>query len=184
MGPFANFSLHVSPNMTAGDLLVGIGTLALASFTAWLAWRTSREVKVGEEQLRLTRESIEAVDRPFVMPTPRINRGIVIAQEALTLKLKNYGKGPALVEGLTMTTRKKSDWVVNPLDGNVRAITPTEALSIRARLRGEAPPEGTNVALTITYRSASGARYSTRSSGVVADEGLVKLGDHRVSIED
>lgn len=54
------FFLHVSPDMTAGDLVVGAGTLALAAFTAWLARRTSREVKVGEEQLILSRKALES----------------------------------------------------------------------------------------------------------------------------
>lgn len=55
--------IHVSSDMTMGDLVVGAGTLALASFTAWLASRTSKEVKVSEEQVRLSRESIEAQEK-------------------------------------------------------------------------------------------------------------------------
>ena len=38
--------LDVTSDMTAGDLVVGLGTLALAGFTAWLARRTSAEVAV------------------------------------------------------------------------------------------------------------------------------------------
>jgi len=63
--------VEVSSEMSAGDLLVvGAGTLLLAVFTAWLAFRTSRQVKLTKESLGLSRESIEALDRPFVIATP------------------------------------------------------------------------------------------------------------------
>lgn len=52
--------IHISPDMTAGDLVVGVGTLLLALFTFTLARKAGREVKVSEEQVRLARESIEA----------------------------------------------------------------------------------------------------------------------------
>jgi hypothetical protein len=74
---FFGISLHLTDEMTAGELLVGIGTLALALFTAWLAKRTSREVQLNEISLGLTRESIEALDRPFVIATPNGDHGTI-----------------------------------------------------------------------------------------------------------
>lgn len=62
--------VDVTCEVSAGDLLVGGGTLLLAFFTAWLAFRTSRQVELTKEGLGLSRESIEALDRPFVIATP------------------------------------------------------------------------------------------------------------------
>lgn len=59
--------IYVSGDVTLGELIVGIGTLALAGVTGWLARRTSEDVELSREGLKLTRESIEAADRPFLI---------------------------------------------------------------------------------------------------------------------
>jgi hypothetical protein len=51
--------------------------MLLAVFTAWLATRTSREVKLTKEGLALNRESIEALGRPFVVATPNDHFGLI-----------------------------------------------------------------------------------------------------------
>lgn len=53
--------LQITPDMTAGEILVGTGTFALAGFTGWLARRTSAEVEINEEQMRLSRERVEDI---------------------------------------------------------------------------------------------------------------------------
>lgn len=78
------FALSVKGEMTAGELIVGVGTGALAAFTAWLAARTSREVKLTERGLGLTRESIEALDRPFVVVTPNEHHQAVAFRDVET----------------------------------------------------------------------------------------------------
>jgi hypothetical protein len=85
--------LDYDSHVTLGELIVGVGTLALAGFTAWLAYRTSQEVdwtrrsvEASEASVDLTRESIEAQDRPFVVATPheQAPRGIrLLDAEAL-----------------------------------------------------------------------------------------------------
>jgi hypothetical protein len=52
--------ISITGQMTAGELAVAVGTLLLAGFTVLMAHRTGREVE-------LTRESIEAIDRPFLV---------------------------------------------------------------------------------------------------------------------
>ena len=178
--------------MTAGDLVVGVGTLALAGFTAWLAWRTSHEVKVGEEQLRLTRESIEALERPFVLPESRGDRGGLISQATLSaaqalpalpisvvLTLKNYGKGPALVDRVQLTAPAGDEALENPLDGNIRAIAPDAKLKLAVPLQTSYPDVGSEVKLRVFYRSTSGGSYATVSAGTVQDKGVVQFSEHR-----
>jgi hypothetical protein len=82
--------IHMSGDLTLGDLIVGLGTLALAGFTYLLARKTGQEVGwtrrsvvASEENVRLTRQSVEAQDRPFVVATP--------PQEALPGREKALG---------------------------------------------------------------------------------------------
>jgi hypothetical protein len=69
--------VHLSGDVTLGELIVGVGTLALAGFTWRLARQARREVdstresiNLSRQEIQLTRQSIEAQDRPFVIPTP------------------------------------------------------------------------------------------------------------------
>jgi hypothetical protein len=84
------------------DIVVGIGTLALALATfalAWVAWRS----------LRLTRVSVEQSHRPVVVPATsasevvsRIGRiseaaaGVAMHEGQLVFPIQNVGAGPAL----------------------------------------------------------------------------------------
>jgi hypothetical protein len=164
--------------MTAGDLIVGVGTLALAAFTAWLAARTSAEVKISEEQISLSRENIEAQDRPFVIPTPRAPRGVLI-NPAFIANLENLGKGAALIESIQIMSKGGHEYLDDPFDGRVRPLAAASKLSISLPLKGSAPVEGTELTVSVHYRSPAGRRYSTRSTGVVNDETLSFDGHRR-----
>ena len=91
--------VELTHEMSIGELVVGFGTLALAGFTAWLARRTSAEVRISEQQMRLSRESIEALDRPFLVLThyfrdPSIGRSCPFrrdASEAFARRQYRYG---------------------------------------------------------------------------------------------
>ncbi len=171
--------LHITSEMTAGEFLVGVGTLALATFTAWLARRTSAEVQVSEKQMRLSHESIEALDRPFIVPERRANRGILIGDGHLTAKLCNHGKGSALVEEVQLVSDAWTQYLQNPFENSVRAIAPAGELAIRIPLTQSPPPEGGELAFRVFYRSASGVRYVTISEARVVSDGLIDFTGHQ-----
>ena len=89
----------LSGEISLGELIVGLGTLALAVFTGLLARRTREDVAKTEESLQLTREGIEAQDMPFVIASPDPMVGEVIAIDTfdegsgMAVRLWNVGKG-------------------------------------------------------------------------------------------
>jgi hypothetical protein len=122
------------------------GTLALAGFTAWLARRTSAEVRISEKQIRLSRESIEALDRPFLMPARYPGEARASINQNLLLRLlllENLERGPALLEGL-------------------KVIPVEDGINLRVALR-EQPAEGERFAVHVFYRSPSARQYLTLS---------------------
>lgn len=169
--------LHLTGEMTAGELLVGMGTLALAIFTAWLAKRTSREVELNEHGLRLTRESIEAIDRPFVIASANNHYNALAFLDPggehpgmrFAYCLWNLGKGPAIVEQVSLRDSAGTEYLTE-IDGLERAIA--VAPGIRDELTpfaGGVPGVGAELRLSIRYRSASGRRYRTESALLVND---------------
>jgi hypothetical protein len=155
--------------MTAGDLLVGLGTLLLATFTWNLARRTSKAVKISEVGLELSRESIEALDRPFVIATPDGNRSLLGFAEVgpehpgwrFVYRLWNLGKGPAIVDAMSLVdaVSQREHLTQDELMERPVAMTPPvyDGLS---RLEGNSPPAtGSELTLRIWYRTASGTRY-------------------------
>lgn len=149
------FFLHITQNMTAGEILVGTGTLALAGFTGWLARRTSAEVEISEEQMCLSRESIEALDRPFVIPKRHSGTSrIPIGEGFFVFRIENLGKGPALVEDIQLIGDSWHEYLDDALGGRVFAISPGDGTNLRLPLTGDEPPEGTVLGLRIFYRSA------------------------------
>lgn len=88
--------------MVGIDIIVGIGTLALALATFALAW-------VAWQSLRLTRVSVEQSHRPVVVPATssdnvvsRVGRiteasaGMTMYDGRLVLPIENVGAGPAI----------------------------------------------------------------------------------------
>jgi hypothetical protein len=192
----AILGISIDGHMTAGDLIVGGGTLALACVTWWLAHRTGQEVELTEEGLRLTRESIEAQDRPWVIATPNehhkllgfVDIGMVSMDPhepefRFAYRLWNVGKGPAVVYYVTLC-----DEAGNQLLGEEQMIERPVATTAVGRdelasIRGDMPGQGAELALTIRYRSGSGAEYETRSKVTVQDGGYCLCRDFsRVSI--
>jgi hypothetical protein len=100
-------------SLTVGDLIVGVGTLALAGFTAWLGFSTRASATA-------TQVAVEASEEPFVIATPTsdwaaiknhpgeppvlvgtpppsdINRVTATDGSFVRLKLWNIGHGPAI----------------------------------------------------------------------------------------
>jgi len=172
--------------MTIGELVVGLGTLALAGFTAWLARRTSAEVHISEEQMRLSRESIEALDRPFlVLSHYSAEPSIGIAQNLLLLRAENLGKGPALFEGVRVRLiglHARVELGENPLEGSIKVIPAEGSWDFRVLLK-EPLNEGTRFTTEAFYRSASARKYITLSDlRALPDGGLEFIGHRRLNL--
>jgi hypothetical protein len=176
----AFLGIDLTGHMSAGDLLVGLGTLALAGTTAWLAHRTSQEVGLTETSVFLTRESIEAIDRPFVVPTPHrdhAGRGIefeegefsyddpdqVLRQWHFYLRLWNIGKGPAIVDSLELINGERE--FLSEAERLLEVPVGAGEASDQAAMAPHGPPEAdATLMLRVCYRSGSGRRYSTTST--------------------
>jgi hypothetical protein len=172
--------VEITSEMTAGELLVGIGTLALAAFTAWLAWRTSAEVTASEEQIRVSRESIEAQDRPFVVVkgNSAIRHRIAFVQPLFMFAIDNVGKGAAIVEEVTLVTEGGTN-LLDPSLEAVPVLPAGESRNLRMPSANGTPGAGTILVLKIWYQSASGARYLTESELEVIEKGSCKARGHR-----
>jgi len=165
--------VHLSGDLTLGDLLVGIGTLALASFTARLAVYTKRqveasgrEISTSREGLEVARESVEAADMPFVIPSSQPDSGgISVSPDGrLSIRLWNLGRGPALVSDVQLVLGDRE--ILSSLPGYI----PVHAGGVAdqdLRLRGpvvdlirqhELGDRGT---LRVFYNHASGTAYMT-----------------------
>jgi len=172
--------IEITSEMTAGELVVGIGTLALAGFTAWLAWRTSAEVAASEEQIRVSRESIEAQDRPFVVAkgNTSLSHRIGFVQSLFVFAIDNVGKGAAIVEEVTLMTGEGTNLFDAPLE-IVPVLPAGEDRNLRMQSDKGTPNAGTNLVLNVRYRSASGTRYVTESQLEVIEKGFCKTRGHR-----
>lgn len=90
-------ALEVSDNMDFGELIVGVGTLALAAITGLLAWKTSASVAEAKVSAEAARESADAAREsakaerysveamPYIIATPEMARGrSIFSQRATT----------------------------------------------------------------------------------------------------
>lgn len=179
--------------MTAGDLLVGAGTLLLACFTAWLAFRTSRQVKLTEQSLDLSRESIEALDRPFVIATPNEDHQVLGFIEPgpehpgmrFAYRLWNIGKGPAIVTDVSLFDPSSEREYLTGAEKFQRASAAAPAGRDELSVLADGPPGvGAKLRLRISYQSASGMSYSTESSVDVVENLYCTCRDFRRRAED
>ena len=68
--PRMELAIRITGTMTLGDLIVGLGTLALALFTYWLGKSARCSACQMSAQLDIERERLESGDRPYVVPAP------------------------------------------------------------------------------------------------------------------
>ncbi len=159
--------LHVSPDMTAGELFVALATLALAYFAGW--------------PVRRTGGLVEALDRPFVVPTSHSwVRGVRIEDGALLCGLQNLGTGLAVVEVVQLLTSPRVDLLDKPFAYQGHAIAPGGSVDIRSLLSTGEPGAGTRFLMRTGYISVSGECYVTDSVVVVEKDGVAKFGGHRL----
>jgi hypothetical protein len=161
--------LHFTGDLPLGDLLVAVGTLLLAGFT----WRLAQQTKAD---VALTRQSVEAIDMPFVIATPSTPEGIqfhrggtgVHEQSELSVRLWNLGQGPAMV---TSTSLKiDGGETMHPMPNNVPVASGGVAdLNLMAAIEHDekAPDpffdDERKGVFVIDYSHASGSKYQTVS---------------------
>jgi hypothetical protein len=177
----AQLPLEISGDMSAGELLVGIGTLLLALFTYRLARRTSDVAELTESGLALSRESIEALDRPFIIASPGEPHRLLGFSDKLgpehpgwrfVFRLWNLGKGPAIVENMPLidSVTEHNYLTVNETMERAVAMQPPVYDGLSTLVDNSPPGAGAELTLRITYRSASGARYVTISRVMVTED--------------
>jgi hypothetical protein len=164
--------------LSLGELIVGLGTLLLALVT----WKLARS----------TAASVEALDLPFVIASSDREGAFGLFAEdperpddsavtwAVSVKLKNLGAGPAIVDGFE-ARGGKGDALLTDTDWNWdQPILPgEETINQAVGLKGEPPDEGEIIKARILYRSASGKRYATNHQFKVGK----RLGLHRLTFE-
>jgi hypothetical protein len=177
--------IHLSGDLTLGDLLVGVGTLGLAGFTYRLSFYTQRQVEASgreiatsREGLEVGREGIEAAERPYVIPTPMPgSSGIEFRSNGeLVIRLWNLGRGPAIVSDVLLELGGRD--ILSSLGGFIPVHAggaADDALRVRGPVvdligRGELGEQGT---LRIFYNSASATSYMTRAAVRRVDRSIV-----------
>jgi hypothetical protein len=161
--------IRLSGEIALGDLLVAVGTLLLAFFTWRLARQTRREVGLSAESIDMAREGIEAQDRPYVIASPVDPNTYVLlnTSSGLTLRLWNIGKGPGIVQGLSLDQEGEriptnlQAQVVLTQNGQRDFLDPP--LWLKSDL-SDTPPVGDELgSLRLAYTDASGVPYETVS---------------------
>jgi hypothetical protein len=116
-----------SSSLTLGDVIIGVCTLVLAGFTAWLGFSTRASAKAAQT-------AVEASEEPFVLATPidkikamprltidenpleggecppfQIHRVVQGQVSFVRLKLWNIGHGPAIATAVQLLNRDGTD---------------------------------------------------------------------------
>ena len=175
--------------LTYGDLLVGVGTLALAGITAYLGIETRATA-------RAARQAVEGSEEPFVIATPtdqaalmqlrshekpQLQDGVLppfeihraheedphADQHFVRMKLWNIGLGPAIVENVIL----RSGDGFNYLDTLPQFFPLAVGSFVDIEIGSEMwPAGGGNQLMRIIYTHASGRRYETTSVAAIYSE--------------
>jgi hypothetical protein len=177
-------ALVLTNSLTLGDLLVGVGTLALAGFTAWLGFSTRASAKAAQE-------AVESSEEPFVIATPTDNLEAMILRphelpqggtvppftihraldvggkgSFVRLRLWNIGQGPAIVTAVHLRSSAGGE-LAGQLPQHY-AIGAGGIADIEIPSPGWPAQAGPGL-LTIDYFRASGVRYRTTSEVDIGD---------------
>jgi hypothetical protein len=186
----AAIDVDLSGTIGLGEVLVAVGTLALAFITWRLARTTGQSVHAARDSVEAERATVEAMAMPYIVATPsmpaviaqtiggepaeyppEIHRGrdLETNQWMLRLHLWNIGTGPAIVTDLRVTASDKEF---------VRGLP--QHLPIGATLANDAealvsdwPTDQTFASLRIDYLHSSGKRYITKSDVMIEDDTVI-----------
>jgi hypothetical protein len=203
---FLGFGVQVVAQMTAGDLAVAVGTLALAGFTAWLA-RSTREstkaairaataseaavkaaidnIDVDRQAVEAMRDQVEATGAPYVILVPPGNSGQetwmpraqINERLCLSFKLRNLGTGPAIVSDIEIVDKRSGSPRVGPLE-RYRPVGATSEVAAWVPLL-DWPDEQIDVTFKVRYTATSGTVYVTDGRGIASVQGFESHGYER-----
>ncbi len=157
------------------EVLVGIGTLALAVVTAWLAYVTHRLSRHASEQVTVARDQMERSHRPVIVPASskaelafRIGTmsdagaGPTMHGDKLVVPVENVGMGPAMnVRGECSALAGGSTWgtglVLHPVEGIAAGAANAVTFVPRDGDMSQMP----EVAIRLIYEDVSGQSYWT-----------------------
>jgi hypothetical protein len=199
----APLAVHLSGNMNLGELIVGVGTLALAAITWRLARTTGQSVVAARESVTVAQESadaaresanaerasVEAMAMPYVIATPEDGspRGEVYRVQpadgeggTLRLCLWNFGSGPGIVTNIRLVCHGKELLVDLP-----RGIPLGVGNQFNAGVDlTDWPTSPTAATLQIEYLHSNGRLYRTDSDVTVEENLLRCLTFRRSSAEE
>jgi hypothetical protein len=150
--------VHLSGEITLGELLVGFGTLALASFTWRLATATKRTAALAGAEVR-------AQWRPALVPSDDVEIDYLADDRELLVGIRNVGRGPAFYvrAGLTVGDQTLPAEAADPeLNFWNSAVMPVgDAVDLRFQPVSVRPEQ---CELLLDYLDTSGRAYATRVS--------------------
>lgn len=187
------FGIEISGEVQLGDLIVGVGTAALAIFTYKLARSTRESVNNSDAQLEAVRDHVaattqlaDAQDRPYIVPMPPYQKVGEIMRTGppepifgpspmgfrpyenrwvFAVRLWNIGSGAAIVESMSLDL---DDHEPIPLLYKQQVIVDARIGAsdqfIDADQIDVKPEAEARGVLSIVYRSPAAKRYVTRAT--------------------
>jgi hypothetical protein len=189
--------LGIRGQVTAGDVIVGGGTLILALVTVWLGFQTRDSAKAAQASAAAAFQSIEieragveamttsaeaaraqvdAIDVPFVLPIPDpqwdgrpIHRWrLSNGQTYVRLRLLNIGSGPAVVGGAQFTAPENVE-LLEPMAQVPIAPDVSEPVSLLTR--NTWAPNPSQLRFYVDYTAPDGRGYRTRGKTQLDGDG-------------
>jgi hypothetical protein len=176
-----------SSSLTLGDVIIGVCTLVLAGFTAWLGFSTRASAKA-------TQAAVEASEEPFVLATPTDNLEAMILRpherpqgghippfaihrasdvegkgSFVRLKLWNIGHGPAIATAVQLLNHDDTNLLGELYQHYALPAGGPADIEIPSPRWVALPGKGR---LVIHYAHANGRQYLTTSE-VDIDDPLV-----------
>ncbi|MCB0909984.1 MAG: hypothetical protein KDB63_23040, partial [Nocardioidaceae bacterium] len=169
--------ISLNKEVTVGEAITGVGTLALAVFTWRMATRASSQIEASEKQVEASKRSILVMEeqlqsevRPWIVLNDVPGRpGFSTERGHLDFHLVNVGRGAGLLADIRIVA-DSVDYVESAL-GPVVPFGPGEERSAERRLVAPGQinliehlemPHGANTAsLTFYYVNSFGQRYGT-----------------------
>lgn len=185
----AVLAVHLSGNINLGELIVGVGTLALAGITWRLARTTGQSVAATQESAEAERASVEAMAMPYIIATPEDDspRDEIYRVQprdggggTLRLCLWNFGSGPGIVTNLRLVCRDEQLLVDLP-----RGIPLAAGSQFNANIDVVSWPTSPKAAtLVVEYVHSNGRSYQTESDVTIEDNLLRCLTFRRSPVEE
>jgi hypothetical protein len=156
----------IASSMTAGDLLVGVGTLALAAFTYRLGSAALAESARVGDQVAIERERLDGEAQPWVVPAPdpswswRSGEGRYAGDDwKRLLPVKNVGPGAALNVKGSLNWPPPSGTVVDVMP---TSLGPGEREDLRVNWVPSPKDDWSRVEGTLNYSDVNKRLWQTR----------------------